>query len=224
MRKFILALAAAGSLLGLSIPASALTYGTIPQGSQANEGVNPIYGTSSRGGWYGAALSLVAGSGGANLTFTFLGSEAGYNNSFWFRGIKLFETGGNTNPGGIFNAAGIATTTINSVASGLLDFYFMSPLGTAVNGSNPDDGLGLGNVGPNFFISFDGDPTSSGGTSLVLWFDDNGADNDDNHDDMAIRISITNGVASVPVPAALPLMLVGLGGLGLMRLRRKKSA
>lgn len=221
MRKFILALAAAGSLLGLSMPASALTYGTIPQGSQANEGVNPIYGTSSRGGWYGATIFLSAGPGGADLEFTYLGSEAGYNNSFWFNGIKLFQTGGNQN---IFNAAGLATQTVTGVASGMLNFFFQSPLGTAVNGANPDDGLGLGDVGPNFFVSFDNGETSTSGTSLVLWFDDNGANSDDNHDDMAIRITITNGVASVPVPAALPLMLVGLGGLGLMRLRRKKSA
>lgn len=221
MRKLILALAAAGSLMGLSVPASALTYGTIPQGTQTNEGVGPIYGTTSRGGWYGADVFLSAGVGGATVTFTYLGSEAGFNNSFSFMGSPLFQTGGNQNA---FNPLGFASQTVNNVASGLLNFLFSSPLGTAANGSNPDDGLGLGNVGPNFFVSFDNGEQSTSGTSFVLWFDDNGANNDDNHDDMAIRVSITNGVVSVPVPAALPLMLVGLAGFGALRLRRKKSA
>jgi hypothetical protein len=196
--------------------AEALTYGTIPQGVQSNEGVGPIYGTTSRGGYYGAALYLLAGINGANLTFTYLGNEAGYPNEFWFQGTKLFTAGADG-----FNAAG-PTTVINNVASGLLDFFFRSPEGDAANGSNPDDGLGMGNVGPNFFVSFDNGELSTSGTSLVLWFDDNGANNDDNHDDMAIRVSIANGVAAVPVPAAGFLLIGALGGLA--ALRRRKTA
>jgi hypothetical protein len=201
--------------------ADALTYGTIPQGSQTNEGIDDVYGagTTSRGGWYGAVLYLLAGAEGADLTFTYLGSEAGYNNEFWFGGVKLFETGGNQN---CFTLGCQATTIISDVASGLLDFYFTSPEGVAANGSNPDDGLGNVDVGPNFFVSFDNGEHSTGGTSLVLWFDDNGANNDDNHDDMAIRISIANGVAEVPVPAAGFLLIGALGGLA--ALRRRKTA
>jgi len=37
--------------------------------------------------------------------------------------------------------------------------------------------------------------------SLILWLDDGGADNDDNHDDMAIRIT-----ARLPEPSSTALL------------------
>ena len=174
---------------------------------------------------------LDAGLGTTALTFTFLGSEASSINSFWWNGVKLFQTSGNTSPGGLFNAAGFASTTVTNVTlGGLINFFFQSTSGTAANGSNPDDAGGLFDVGPNFFVSFDNGTSSTSGNSFVLWFDDNGDNNDDDHDDMAIRITLSNGTASiaalapVPVPAAMPLLLVGLAGLGALRLRRKRSA
>ena len=37
-------------------------------------------------------------------------------------------------------------------------------------------------------------------------------------------VEMTDELAPIPVPAALPLLLAGLGGLGTMRLRRRARA
>ncbi len=109
------------------------------------------------------------------------------------------------------------------MSSGLLPFSFSSSGGgTATNGSNPD-----GSVEPspiNFFVSITANPSATSGQSLDLWLDDNGAGPDDNHDDMMIRLSIDQGsISTVPLPAALPLMISGLAGLGLIARRRKRE-
>ncbi len=99
-----------------------------------------------------------------------------------------------------------------------------------MNGSNPDDSSGTSNV--NFFATLvtksDGTAANGLGTSGLtwdLWFDDGGASNDDNHDDMAIRISVSAGsISQVPVPAAGLLLLTALGGLGVARRRKQKDS
>ncbi|GAA0300995.1 VPLPA-CTERM sorting domain-containing protein [Rhodovulum strictum] len=156
------------------------------------------------------------------LTFDFLGSEAGFNNSFWFNGVELFATGGNTNSWCTVDCTvPLASVSVGGLSTGLLDFKFVTPVGEAVNGSNPDNTTP---TVPNFFLSFDGaNPKAGSGTSVVLWLDDGGADGDDNHDDMAVRIRIDNGsISAVPLPAAGWLLIAGLGGLGVVA-RRKKS-
>ena len=200
---------------GMATSSSAATMGTIPDGA-VNEGLEEIYGagTISRTGYYGANLQA---NFDTELLIEYLGSEAGFDNSFYFAGVELFSTGGNTNT---FDNTGIASTTVN-VTAGLLDFLFRSPLGDAVNGSNPDDAGGAASL-PNFFVSFQV-ATATSGNSLILWFDDDGAGDDDNHDDMVIRITALNGeISLVPLPAAGFLLLGGLGGLAALK-RRKKA-
>ena len=53
-------------------------------------------------------------------------------------------------------------------------------------------------------------------TSWVLFWDDSGATNDDDYDDLVARIHF---VAAVPEPGTLALLGLGLLGVGLMRRR-----
>jgi len=223
--------ACAVALAGLAATPShaALTFGSIPDGA-----VNEFLGTDFPGpggavgpveGWYGAQLFLFGGP--AQITVDYFGAEAGFSNSFTgFGGDCGFNHGGGTT----FTGIPIDSCVINNVASGLLDFSFISGLpGVANNGTNPDNSLG--NT-PNFFVSLtstaglggldnNGDlATPYGGTIAWLFFDDGGAGDDDNHDDMVVRLTITGGSVGIPEPGTVALLGAALLGLGAARRRR----
>jgi hypothetical protein len=222
--------------------ASAFSYGEIPSGSATNEGLTPIYGNTPRGGWYGGQVWF----SGGELLIEYLGAESGYDNSFVFQGTTLITepennndwadprqvgagvgVGDTNNTSGGADAQNLQQWTYNIGAAGLLDFSFISGggEGSAVNGSNPDDLAG--DVGPNFFATFWEPNTENAlsGTMLDLWFDDTGANDDDNHDDMLIRLTAVDGdLTVVPIPAAAWLFgsaLVGMAGIGYRRTRKQ---
>jgi hypothetical protein len=173
-----------------------------------NDGLVPLFGagTTSLAGVYGSTINL---DGPAKVTFTLLGYEAGFLNQFSFGADVLNGGGGNVwNPAGLDSFMAIA-------GAGTLAFSFSTDGngGSSVtNGSNPD------NSGPgiNFFASTNGDQS---GKFVYLFLDDGGANNDDNHDDLVVRVD----VAPVPLPAGGLLLIGALGGLAALR-RRKKAA
>lgn len=215
LKKCVMGIAGAlaMTMAGAGAASAAPVFGSIPDGA-TNEALQPLFGTDTRNGWYGATLYLIGGP--VDILVEYLGSEAGFNNNFTFEGFSQ-NTGGGTN---IFNPGGITSTTLLNVASGILNFSFTSPLGTVTNGDPNDNVPGA----VNFFVSF-ANENASGGVVAYLFLDDAGAGDDDNHDDMVIRISIVggNGSFEIPIPAAAWLMLAGIGGIGGLSMRKRRQ-
>ncbi|MCG8614849.1 MAG: PEP-CTERM sorting domain-containing protein [Desulfobacterales bacterium] len=211
-----------GSLVWASplvVDVTGATEGSIPGGTQ----VNDLLGRGiSADGWYGANLALEQD---ALVTFEFIGEEAGWNNYFeadadnddsW---STLFTNNGSD--------WGSSYSTIFDADA--FNFRFAARAGGngyAYNGSNPNDAGDQTNE-PNFFITeftqsialgesswLDTDTLEAG---IYLWFDDGGAGQDDNHDDMLIRVS----AQTVPEPGTMALF--GLGLVGLAGISRRKK-
>ena len=150
-------------------------------------------------------------SSNASLRYTFIGKEAGAKNAaVHFGGWVLTNTGG-------FNTS----FTVYQSMAGLVQFLFQTReagLWDDINGNGMVDTLSIFNGGISQFsgLSMAFSAIFNGGKSVYAFFGDGRGDVD--YDDMVIRIDV------VPLPAA-GLMLAGaLGGLGLMRRRRKARA
>lgn len=138
--------------------------------------------------------------GYGKVTYTYIGSEAGFENYSTYVGGALFQ---NYNPGATVQG----TQASVNAGPGLLDFMFASNGGgyheIANNGGASGDGvfnIGYANVGDSWYV----------------FFDDNGAHVD--YDDLVFRVD----VAPIPVPAAGFLLLGGLGMLGVASRRRRR--
>ncbi len=146
--------------------------------------------------------------GAGTLTFEYLGYEAGYTNSFLVAGDDCFQTG---------NSA-VGATCSAATSGGTVDFQLWTSLGSenlservwdnlSPPGSPQSYSVGLIQEAPNSF--------------LILW-DDSGAQEDDDHDDLGVRVSFEP--KSVPEPDTLGLMLAGLvGAAGFVRRRPREA-
>ena len=233
-RKTALAATVAASALAMGAgAASAATFGFIPGPDvvgEPNNGVDDIYsGATSVGGYFGGALYLIGGP--ATVTAEYFGSEASFINTFTLGAEASIDTPGISGEGEWYATGSGITRSIAVAANSLIDFFFTynstgAGAGIVANGSNPDDASG--EAGPNFFVTFvtcTGDVTATSGTCVDIWLDDEGASDDDNHDDMMIRLSVKGGsIGLIPVPASVPLLLTGLAGLGLISRRRQKKS
>lgn len=119
----------------------------------------------------------------ANVTYTLVGFEAGFNNAFVSGGEQLNNRGGSTSRLG-------TSMSFSHVTASPLDFGFLS------NGSGALFGNGSSRTG--LVMSNDGQ------SALILFNDLYSGDRD--FDDMVIRVSIS----AVPEPEMLGMLLAGL--------------
>ena len=225
MKALVKLIMAAVVVVGLATPArAALVAGVIPEGPVGtNQFIPDLTLGPTIGGYYGAQLYLVGGT--VDITAEWYGGEAGYNNQFkWGSDTPFSHPGGDTTGNTVDG-----TYVANAVSPGLLPFSFFTPQTglTVANGANPDNS----GTGPNFFVTFydltpgiaNTAPGGPGGGQFVwIFFDDGGAANDDNHDDMAIKLTITGDGHFEAVPEPGSMILLG-SGLAALLARRRRS-
>ena len=167
-------------------------------------------------GFNGSELSFVYGelyaTGAGTVTYTYLGSEAGYTNTFSSNGTLDFTGHSST----------VDSSVTESVNGGALNFNFgtLSPSYSISNGvvvTNTTD-RGYGDNQGVFGIA---GPTSVNNHSYqyVLIYNDpvNGGDHD--YNDLVVGVNFTS---PVPEPQTYAMLLAGLGLIGFM-VSRKKS-
>lgn len=141
------------------------------------------------------------------IDIDFFAAEAGYRNTFYFNDTLLLNNQGNRG----FAERDVATVDANS---GALDFTFCA---VTVNSCLTNAGNNSTRV--NSFQSIGMWLTDGGSTAWLLW-DDSGANMDDDHDDLVIRLRHRR----VPEPGTLALFGAGLIGFALLRRRRNAEA
>ena len=150
----------------------------------------------------GAGLNLTAD---AVLTFTLLGSESGFNDTFNAGAVSFTEMSSFT-PWGEY-LLGSSSFSAGSLSGDLL----FSSLG-GVNATVGADGFGI----------FWGPNTSFAGTNVFyIGYDDQITGQDDNHDDLIIRVNVS---PAVPEPGTWAMMLLGFGAVGFAIRRRRAPA
>jgi hypothetical protein len=210
------AMAAVG--LALAAPAAAVQF-TVNFGSKTTIPGNNNYRTQLGLAGLGAYVGVggrISLTGPAEVTFEFMGAESGYKNSFIVSGAGGFtfqELGTGLTPWG---AQAIGTPQLYAAAGPITNWSFRS-----------DRGSNQGPFGTNteqfgIFV-----PTSATGSYssnvLYLGFDDEPGSDDDNHDDLVIRVTATalGTPGGVPEPASWAMLIAGFGLVGAAQRRRK---
>jgi hypothetical protein len=177
------------------------------------------------------------------VDFFYIGHEAGYTNSLLLNGASVDDTA-NAPDNFLAPYPALGSTHVN--AGELVSFGFCTNGGDAVGiwggcaYNNNDASLiaQFNHNGARGYRSIGFRPlTSFGGSSYafrsldnglsdlwMLFWDDSGADNDDNHDDYVAVASFRRDPTRVPEPATAMLLGTGLLAAGYFRRRRAKAA
>lgn len=152
----------------------------------------------------GATITLTEDS---VLTFEFLGSESGFNDTFEAGSVSFTEM-----------------STFTPWASLLLgaDIFSAGDLAGILNFTNSGNGV-TSTVGDDGFGIFLGANDVSGLLTNVFYlgYDDQISNIDDNHDDMIIKVTVS---PAVPEPGTWAMMLLGFGAVGYAMRRRRTPA
>jgi len=144
------------------------------------------------------------------IEFSYIGAESGYTNTFSSGGDSMTEHDE------AFNFSGYQSFSIAVSAGDIVDFSFTSDSARALT---PIDNLAGSNL--NGLGIFWDSSQSDALRQIVLSYDDQKNNPDQDFDDMLVRAEFTS-TTPVPLPAALPLFGAGLLALGGLARRKRR--